>query len=132
MCQELSPTASVPCLPSSGCRSGPPGRTLSCEGLGLLGVFLLILKTVNQPLHASTQAGRMGEEPSQGGGTGQRSMVGLPGEDVGLKVSTGISPQCLHLPHRPGAARGRGWRAPEVHSRAAAGHQTLDDIILTP
>lgn len=105
---------------------------MSCQGLGLLGVFLLVLKTVNQPLRASTQAGRMGEEPSQGGGAGQRSMVGLPGEDVGLKVSTGISPQGLHLPHRPGAARGRGWRAPEVHSRAAAGHQTLDDIILTP
>ena len=64
---------------------------------------------------------------------GQRSMVGLPGEDVGLRVSTSIPPRHpLHLPHRPGAARGRGWRAPEVHSRAAIGHQTLDDTILTP
>ena len=51
---------------------------MGCEGLGFLDVSLLILKTVNQPPRASTQAGRMGEEPSLGGGAGPEKHGGTP------------------------------------------------------
>ena len=134
MCKELTPTTSVPCLPSSGCRIRATRQDpVGCEGLGLLGVFLLILKTANQPPCSSTQAGRMGEEPSPGGGAGPEKHGGTPWGGCGPEGQHKHPPRHpLHLPHRPGAARGRGWRAPEVHSRAAIGHQTLDDIILTP
>lgn len=79
VCKELMPTASVPCWPSSGCRIRVTQQDpVGCEGLGLLGVSLLILKTVNQPPRASTQAGRMGEEPSPGGGAGPDKHGGTP------------------------------------------------------